>query len=50
MLVLEAAGMVAFAYAGALRARLVFGVVMAAIFTAIGGGVLRDVLLGYTRR
>ncbi|WP_309236106.1 TRIC cation channel family protein [Amycolatopsis sp. SID8362] len=50
MLVLEAAGIVAFAYAGAagaLRARLdVFGVVVAAIVTAIGGGVLRDVLLG----
>lgn len=50
MLVLEAVGIVAFAYAGAegaLRARLdVFGVVVAAIVTAIGGGVLRDVLLG----
>jgi uncharacterized membrane protein YeiH len=50
LVILEAVGIVAFAYAGAVRAvraRLdVFGVVVSATVTAIGGGVIRDVLLG----
>lgn len=50
MFILEAIGIVAFAVAGsteAIRARLdLFGVTVAAIVTAIGGGVIRDILLG----
>lgn len=50
MLLLEIIGTIASAFVGAshaVRARAdLFGVVMAAIVTAIGGGVLRDVLLG----
>ncbi|GAA3543775.1 hypothetical protein GCM10022222_29300 [Amycolatopsis ultiminotia] len=49
-LVMEALGIVAFAFAGAMdgaRSRLdLFGIGTAAILTAIGGGVLRDILLG----
>lgn len=48
--VLELAGTAVFAASGALasvRSRLdVFGVVMVAMITALGGGVVRDVLLG----
>lgn len=48
--VLELAGTAAFAASGALaavRSRLdVFGVVLIAMITALGGGVVRDVLLG----
>jgi uncharacterized membrane protein YeiH len=51
-LVLDLAGSFVFAVSGALaavRARLdVFGVVVVATVTAIGGGVVRDVLLGIT--
>src|SRR5436305_15215103 len=47
---LEFVGLVAFAASGALaavRARLdVFGVVVVGLTTALGGGVIRDVLLG----
>lgn len=47
---LEMLGLVAFAASGALaavRARLdIFGVVVLAITTALGGGIIRDVLLG----
>lgn len=50
MLILEAIGIVGCAFAGAVdavRARLdLFGAVMVAIVTALGGGTLRDVLLG----
>ncbi|MFF0815971.1 trimeric intracellular cation channel family protein [Rhodococcus sp. NPDC003318] len=50
--VLELVGVVAFAASGALVAvtkRLdFFGVALIGVFTAIGGGVLRDVLLGIT--
>lgn len=50
MFILEAIGIVAFAVAGAteaIRARLdLFGVTVSAIVTAIGGGVIRDILLG----
>jgi uncharacterized membrane protein YeiH len=50
LLALDIAGSFVFALSGALaavRARLdVFGVVVVATVTAIGGGVLRDVLLG----
>ena len=50
LLVLELLGLVAFAASGALaavRARLdVFGVVVLAVTTALGGGVIRDVLIG----
>lgn len=50
MFILEAIGIVAFAFAGAIeaiRARLdLFGVAVCAIVTAIGGGIIRDVLLG----
>jgi uncharacterized membrane protein YeiH len=52
LLELDVAGSFVFALSGALaavRARLdVFGVVVVATVTAIGGGVLRDVLLGLT--
>jgi uncharacterized membrane protein YeiH len=52
LLALDVAGSFVFALSGALaavRARLdVFGVVVVATVTAIGGGVLRDVLLGLT--
>lgn len=50
--VLELVGVIAFAASGALVAvakRLdFFGVCLIGVFTAIGGGVLRDVLLGIT--
>ncbi|WP_329070721.1 trimeric intracellular cation channel family protein [Amycolatopsis sp. NBC_01480] len=50
MLILEAIGIVGCAFAGAVdavRARLdLFGAVLVAIVTALGGGTLRDVLLG----
>ncbi|WP_026422723.1 trimeric intracellular cation channel family protein [Actinokineospora inagensis] len=50
LVVLELAGLVVFAASGALaavRARLdVFGVVVLGLTTALGGGVIRDVLLG----
>jgi uncharacterized membrane protein YeiH len=50
LIVLEFVGIVAFAFVGAVdavRARLdLFGTAVAAIITAIGGGVLRDILLG----
>jgi uncharacterized membrane protein YeiH len=50
VLILEAIGIVGCAFAGAIdavRARLdLFGAVMVAIVTALGGGTLRDVLLG----
>lgn len=49
---LELLGLVAFAASGALasvRARLdVFGVVVVGMATALGGGIIRDVLLGVT--
>lgn len=49
---LELLGLVAFAASGALaavRARLdVFGVVVIGVTTALGGGIMRDVLLGVT--
>ncbi|MGI8679630.1 MAG: trimeric intracellular cation channel family protein [Jatrophihabitans sp.] len=52
LLALDLAGSFVFALSGALaavRARLdVFGVVVVATVTAIGGGILRDVLLGAT--
>lgn len=52
LLALDVAGSFVFALSGALaavRARLdVFGVVVVATVTAVGGGVLRDVLLGLT--
>ncbi|WP_028925981.1 trimeric intracellular cation channel family protein [Pseudonocardia acaciae] len=52
LLVLDLLGVAVFALAGALaaiRARLdVFGVVVLGIITALGGGVIRDVLLGIT--
>lgn len=52
LVVLELVGVVAFAASGALVAvtkRLdFFGVCLIGVFTAIGGGVLRDVLLGIT--
>lgn len=52
LLALELTGTFVFALSGALaavRARLdVFGVVVVATVTAIGGGVIRDVLLGST--
>ncbi|WP_166348955.1 trimeric intracellular cation channel family protein [Phytoactinopolyspora limicola] len=48
--VLELVGLVAFAASGALagvRARLdIFGVVVVGLATALGGGIIRDVLLG----
>jgi uncharacterized membrane protein YeiH len=51
-LVLDLLGVAVFALAGALaaiRARLdVFGVVVLGIITALGGGVIRDLLLGIT--
>lgn len=50
MLVLELIGVAAFAVAGAMTAMEhradLFGVVFSAIITALGGGVIRDVLLG----
>jgi uncharacterized membrane protein YeiH len=50
LIVLESIGIVAFAFVGAVdavRARLdLFGTAVAAMITAIGGGVLRDILLG----
>ncbi len=50
LIALELIGLVAFAASGALaavRARLdVFGVVVVALATALGGGIVRDVLLG----
>jgi uncharacterized membrane protein YeiH len=50
VLILEAIGIVGCAFAGAVdavRARLdLFGAVMVAIVTALGGGITRDVLLG----
>lgn len=50
MIFLEAIGIVAFAVAGAaaaVRTHLdLFGVVVAATVTAIGGGIIRDILLG----
>ncbi len=50
LLVLEMVGIAVFAASGALaavRARLdVFGVIVLALTTALGGGVIRDVLLG----
>lgn len=52
LIFLELVGLVAFAASGALaavRARLdVFGVVVLGLTTALGGGILRDVLLGVT--
>ena len=52
LLVLDLAGVFVFALSGALlsvRARLdLFGVVVVATVTAIGGGILRDVALGIT--
>lgn len=48
----EIAGTIAFALSGALKAiqkKLdIFGVCMLAVFTALGGGVIRDLLLGIT--
>ena len=50
MLVLELIGVAAFAVAGAMTAMEhradLFGVVFSAIITALGGGVIRDILLG----
>jgi len=50
LLVLDYVGTVAFALSGALKAARhqldVFGVVVLAIITAVGGGTLRDVMLG----
>lgn len=52
LVVLELAGLAVFAASGALaavRARLdVFGVVVLGLTTALGGGIVRDVLLGIT--
>ncbi|WP_028936885.1 trimeric intracellular cation channel family protein [Pseudonocardia spinosispora] len=52
LLVLDLLGIAVFAVSGALaaiRARFdVFGVMVLAVITAIGGGVIRDVLLGIT--
>ena len=52
MLILEIAGTVAFAISGAMtaiRRRLdLFGVLFLGVVTAVGGGVLRDVLVGST--
>lgn len=50
MFVLELIGVAAFAIAGAMTAMEhkadVFGVMFAAVITALGGGVIRDILLG----
>lgn len=50
--ILEIAGTIAFAVAGslvAIKKRLdIFGVAMLAVTTAVGGGMIRDVLLGNT--
>lgn len=50
--VLEITGVVAFAVSGALtgiRSRLdIFGVLILAVVTAIGGGIIRDVIIGNT--
>ncbi|EGO65824.1 trimeric intracellular cation channel family protein [Acetonema longum] len=50
--VLEITGVVAFAVSGALtgiRSRLdIFGVLILAVVTAIGGGIIRDVVIGNT--
>ncbi|GAA3576251.1 TRIC cation channel family protein [Amycolatopsis ultiminotia] len=52
LIALEFLGLVAFAASGALaavRARLdVFGVIVLGLTTALGGGIIRDVLLGIT--
>ncbi|HEX7308019.1 TRIC cation channel family protein, partial [Lentzea sp.] len=50
LIVLELIGIAVFAASGAVaavRARLdVFGVIILALTTALGGGIIRDVLLG----
>ena len=47
LIVLETVGIVAVGALAAVRARLdVFGVIVLAIVTAVGGGILRDLLLG----
>jgi len=50
--ILEFTGIIAFAVSGALtgiQKRLdVFGVLVLAVTTAVGGGVLRDVIIGNT--
>lgn len=50
MFILELIGVAAFSIAGTMTAMLrkadVFGVIFAAVITALGGGVIRDVLLG----
>ena len=50
LFVLELIGVAAFAVAGAMTAMEkkadIFGVIFAAIMTALGGGVIRDILLG----
>lgn len=47
----EAVGTAAFAVSGAMvavdRGTDIFGVLLMAVFTALGGGTLRDVLIGY---
>lgn len=52
MLILDLIGVAVFAVSGAVaaaRARLdVFGIVVLGVITALGGGVIRDVLLGIT--
>ncbi len=52
MFILELIGTVAFAISGAMtaiRRRLdLFGVLFLGVVTAVGGGVLRDVMIGYT--
>ena len=49
--VCEAVGTAAFAVSGAMvavdRGTDIFGVLLMAVFTALGGGTLRDVLIGY---
>ena len=47
----EAVGTAAFAVSGAMvavdRGTDIFGVLLMAVFTALGGGTLRDMLIGY---
>jgi uncharacterized membrane protein YeiH len=49
--ILELIGTIAFAFSGAMMAIKkeldVFGVLIVAVVTAVGGGVIRDILLGY---
>lgn len=54
LVILEGIGTVAFAFSGVLTAKEtnmdVFGALVLGVVTAIGGGMLRDILLGTFRR